>query len=131
MVHRIAQALSEPVMGFLALAALVFGLAPELFALSAGAHAWMKVGEWVVIALFALEYAAHFALASHKRAYVLNPWRLLDLVIIVTPLVSLVPGTPEAMRSAPVLRVLRLVRAVLAGTRASTRLRHQAALDAR
>jgi hypothetical protein len=128
---RLAHALSEPVMGFLALAALVFGLAPELFTVSGRVHTALTAGEWIVVALFALEYAVHFAQAPAKRAYVLDPWRVLDLVIILAPLVTLIPGMPEAARSAPVLRVLRLVRAVLAGTRAGTRLRHQAALVAR
>ena len=124
MLATLARFLNEPVMGFLALGALVFGLTPELFPVSAAQHRVLTAGEWIVVALFALEYAVHFLLADSKRAYVLNPWRLLDLVIIVAPLVSLIPGTPEAARSSPVLRVLRLMRAILAGTRAGARLRH-------
>jgi len=118
-------------MGFLALAALVFGLTPELFDVAPDQHRLLTAGEWVVVALFALEYAVHWVLAPSKRAYMLDPWRVLDLIIIAAPLVSLLPGTPEAARSSPVLRVLRLVRAVLAGTRASTRLRHHGAASAR
>lgn len=131
MLPRLAKVLSEPVMGFLALAALVFGLTPELFPISERLHRLLNVGEWVVVALFALEYAVHWRLAPDKRAYVLNPWRVLDLVIILAPLASLIPGTPEAARSSPALRVLRLARALLAGTRASARLRQQAVPDAR
>jgi hypothetical protein len=126
MLHRLARLLSEPVMGFLALAALVFGMAPALFDLASPLRMALEAGEWLVIALFALEYAVHLALARDRRAFVLDPWRILDLVIIVAPLVSLIPGTPEFMRSSPFLRVLRLVRAILAGTRASARLRHLA-----
>lgn len=131
MLLRLEKLLSEPVMGFLALAALVFGVTPELFPMSERLHRLLTIGEWVVVALFALEYAVHWLLAPSKRAYMLNPWRVLDLVIIVAPLVSLIPGTPEAARSSPALRVLRLARAVLAGTRASARLRQHAVADAR
>jgi len=118
-------------MGFLALAALVFGLTPELFDVSPDQHRLLTAGEWIVVVLFALEYAVHWVLAPSKRAYMLDPWRVLDLVIIAAPLVSLLPGTPDAARSSPVLRVLRLARAVLAGTRASTRLRHHGAASTR
>lgn len=125
MLRRLAHVLSEPVMGFLALAALVFGVVPELFEVDAPWRTLLAVAEWLVVALFALEYAAHLVLAPDKRAYVLDPWRLLDLVIIAAPLVSLAPGAPEFMRSAPFLRVLRLVRALLAGSRAGARLRQR------
>lgn len=117
-------------MGFLALAALVFGMTPELFPVTRAQHNLLTAGEWLVILLFALEYLVHFALAEGKRAYVLNPWRLLDLAIIAAPLVSLVPGSPEILRSSPFLRVLRLVRALVAGRRAGERLMRSAALTA-
>jgi hypothetical protein len=127
MLRRLARLLSEPVMGFLALAALVFGVTPELFPVTPAQRNLLAAGEWLVIAIFAIEYLTNFLLADGKRGYVLDPWRLLDLVIIVAPLVSLVPGMPEVVRSSPFLRVLRLVRAILAGTRASARLRHREA----
>lgn len=132
MTHRLARLLNEPVMGFLALAALVFGVVPELFDVGPRVHALLTTCEWVVVGLFALEYAAHWRLARDKRAFMLDPWRILDLVIIAAPFVSLIPGSPEAVRSSPFLRVLRLARAIIAGTRASARLRHgEAAAEAR
>jgi hypothetical protein len=122
MLLRLARILSEPVMGFLALAALVFGMVPELFDISLAQRNFLAAGEWLIVFLFAVEYGVHFMLAGSKRAYVQDPWRILDLVIIAAPLISLIPGAPEVFRSAPFLRVLRLVRAILAGTRASKRL---------
>lgn len=131
MLLRLSKLLSEPVMGFLALAALVFGFTPELFPVDPRLHRLLSIGEWLVVALFALEYSVNWLLARDRRAYMLDPWRVLDLFIILAPLASLVPGTPEAARSSPALRVLRLVRAVLAGTRASARLRQPSVQDAR
>jgi len=126
--RAVSRWLSEPVMGFLALAALSAGLAPMLFELPARLARGVALIEWAIIALFALEYAVHFALARDKRAFVLDPWRVLDAAIILAPLVSLLPRAPEVLRSSPVLRVLRLLRVILFGARARRGL-HGAALE--
>lgn len=131
MSNRIARLLSESVMGFLALAALVFAVVPELFALTPLARTAAAAGEWLVIAAFALEYAAHWRLASDKAAFMRDPWRVLDLIVIMTPLVTLLPGFGAAARSTPALRLLRLLRALLVGTRARTRLHHREAVPPR
>ena len=110
--------LSEPVMGFLALAALSAGLAPMLFALPPWLERGIAVGEWAIIAVFALEYLVNLALARERARFALNPWRILDAVIIVAPLVSLLPFAPEFARSSPALRVLRLARVIVFGARA-------------
>src|SRR3982751_3860707 len=110
--------LNEAVMGFLALAALAAGLAPVLFALAPRLDGVLAVAEWLIIAIFAAEYFVNFALAHDRRRFVLNPWRILDAIIILAPLVSLLPAAPEFARSSPVLRVLRLARVILFGARA-------------
>ena len=114
----LARCLNEPVMGFLALAALSGGIAPMLFAVPAWLEQTIAVGEWIIIGLFALEYVVHLALAPDKRAYVLNPWRIVDAVIVIAPLASLLPWAPDFLRSSPALRVLRLARVLLFGARA-------------
>ena len=112
---RIATLLNEAVMGFLALAALGVGLAPLLFPLSEGVEQVFDAVEWAIVALFAIEYVANFMLAPDRRAFALQPWRLLDAAIILTPLLSLLPAISDAVRSTPALRVLRLLRALLFG----------------
>lgn len=128
---RLQAMLSEPVMGFLALAALAFAVVPELFEISPGAERLLDAGGWIVIGLFAAEYLLHLLLAKDRRAYVFNPWRLLDLFIILAPLLSFLPGMTSAAKSSPALRILRLVRAIVAGTRAGARLRHHPEAAAR
>jgi Mg2+ and Co2+ transporter CorA len=113
-----ARMLSEPVMGFLALAALSAGLAPMLFALPPWLERGIAVGEWAIIALFALEYLVNLALARDRVRFALNPWRVLDAVIILAPLASLLPFAPQFARSSPALRVLRLARVIIFGARA-------------
>jgi len=116
--RALSRILSEPVMGFLALAALTAGIAPMLFVLPVWLDHAISIGGWVIIGLFALEYLVHLALARERFAFVRNPWRIVDAVIIVAPLVSLLPVAPDFLRSSPALRVLRLARIILFGARA-------------
>jgi Mg2+ and Co2+ transporter CorA len=118
MLRALARCLNEPVMGFLALAALSAGIAPMLFAMPHWLELAIAVGGWVIIGLFALEYLVHLALAPDKLAFARNPWRVVDAVIILAPLVSLLPWAPDVLRSSPALRVLRLARVLLFGARA-------------
>ena len=127
MLSRLSGILNEAVMGFLALAALSLGLAPFLFELPSSVEQAFDVAEWVIIGLFALEYAANFALSSDRREFALHPWRMLDAVIIVAALLSLLPAVSEAVRTTPALRILRLFRILLFGPRAGHGLQRPAA----
>jgi len=118
MLRRLAAVLSEAVMGFLALGALSAGLAPLLFDLPPAIEASCDAAEWVIVALFALEYGVQCALAGNRLRFVLDPWRLLDALIIVGSLASALPAVSDAARSMPALRILRLFRALLFGMRA-------------
>ncbi len=121
--EALSRWLNEAVMGFLALLALGFALVPELFAVGPGVGRFIDAGEWAVVALFACEYGINLARAPDRRAYVLGGWRLLDLATIVAPLLSLIPRVSDGLRSSPVLRLLRLFRAVMFGTKAGGSLR--------
>jgi Mg2+ and Co2+ transporter CorA len=113
MLSRLAGLLNEAVMGFLALAALGVGLAPFLFELPPGVEWSCDFAQWTIIGLFALEYAANFALSTDRRKFALAPWQLLDAAIIVAPLLSLLPVVCGAVRTTPALRILRLFRIML------------------
>src|SRR2546423_5954926 len=116
--RAVSRILNEPVMGFLALAALSVGIAPMLFALPPLLARCLNATGRAIIGPFALEYVVHLALAADRRAYVLNPWRIVDALIVLAPLVSLLPWAPDFLRSSPALRVLRLARVLLFGARA-------------
>jgi Mg2+ and Co2+ transporter CorA len=118
MLRRLADLLSEALMGFFALAALGTGLAPFLFSLTPAAESAIDAAEWVIVGLFALEYAVHLAVASDRAAYVRDPWRMLDAVIVLGSLASLLPAISDAARTMPALRILRLFRVLLFGVRA-------------
>ena len=105
-------------MGFLALAALGAGLAPFLFTLSPALESALDALEWAVVALFALEYLVQLAVAPDRRAYLRDPWRLLDAAIVAGSVASLLPAISDAARTMPALRILRLFRVLLFGMRA-------------
>jgi Mg2+ and Co2+ transporter CorA len=117
--NAVGRFLSEAFMGFLALLALALAMVPLLFSISAPVERVFDFGEWVIVGVFALEYVVHLALARDRWRYVTYGWRLLDLLIIVGSLLSLLPQVSDDLRSAPVLRILRLFRAVAFGARAS------------
>jgi Mg2+ and Co2+ transporter CorA len=116
--RTLGRVLNEALMGFLALAALAVAVLPEVFDIPARVGRLLGGLEWVIVGLFAAEYLVHLVLAPDRGRYVRNGWRLLDLLSIVGPLLSLLPQVSDDLRSAPVLRVLRLLRAVAFGARA-------------
>ncbi|WP_164840433.1 CorA family divalent cation transporter [Collimonas arenae] len=109
--------MNESTMGFFALASLSMGVAPFLFDLPRTVEQGFNIANWLIIGLFALEYGANFALASDRREFVLAPWHMLDVVIIIAPLFLLIPTVAPAMGSTPALRILRLFRVLLFGPR--------------
>lgn len=115
----VAFVLGDFCLGFLAILAAALTLVPMLFEVAPATGHLLEVGQWAVIGLFALEYGLGFQAAPQKRAFVLNPWRLLDLTTIAIPLATLAPGVSDLLRSSPVLRLVRLVRVVALGFRAS------------
>jgi Mg2+ and Co2+ transporter CorA len=111
--------LGEPFLGFLAIMSAALTLSPMLFKVSPGAGAILELCQWSIIALFAVEYGAALRSAPDKRAFVLSPWRVIDLITILVPLATLLPGVSDLFRSSPVLRLVRLARVVTMGVRAT------------
>lgn len=123
MLTRLQALLSEPAMGFLALLALGVNLGPELFVLPPALQWVCYVAGLLIVLLFALEYVTNLALANDRRAFVLNPWHILDAAIVVGGLASLLPSVSPIARTSPALRILQLFRAVFFGARAGRGLR--------
>ena len=118
MLRRLADFLSEALMGFLALAALGTGLAPFLFTLTPGAEFVVDALEWAIVGAFALEYVVQLVVAPDRGAYLRDPWRILDATIVAGSVASLLPSVSDAARTMPALRILRLFRVLLFGVRA-------------
>jgi Mg2+ and Co2+ transporter CorA len=115
----LATLLGEAFMGFLAIVSAALTLFPMLFVLKPGVAEGIDGAQWLIIGWFGFEYLFAFASARAKAAFLLSPWRLLDLATILIPLATLLPSVTTALRSSPVLRLVRLVRLITLGVRVS------------
>lgn len=115
----LAFLLGEAFLGFLAIVATALTLFPMLFSISENAASTLDAIQWGIVALFAAEYLLALVWSEDKRAFLLNPWRLLDLATILVPLATLLPSVSDLLRSSLLLRLVRLVRIVTFSVRAS------------
>lgn len=114
----VAFILSDVFLGFLAIVAVGLSLAPALFRLPIPVQSGFEAAQWAIISLFGLEYAVGFSRAEQKKRFLLDPWRLIDAATVLIPLATLLPGASEALRSSPVLRLIRVLRVASLGIRA-------------
>jgi Mg2+ and Co2+ transporter CorA len=107
-------------MGFLALVALATALGPMVFDVSAGVERALTVLEWALVAAFAAEFILQGAVARDRHRWMRSPWRIVDAVTVLGPVVALLPQVSDLARGSLMLRILRVGRAVAFGTRAGT-----------
>lgn len=105
-------------MGFLALVALATAVGPLVFEVSAEAERVLDVVEAVILSLFVIDFIVQYAVAEDRPAWLRSPWRVVDIVCIGGPLLSLLPQVSDTVRGALVFRFLRVGRAVAFGARA-------------
>lgn len=123
----LAFVLGEAFLGFLAIIAVALTLFPMLFAVSPAAAYVIEALQWLIIGLFAVEYALALAWSTDRRAFLRDPWRWLDLITVVVPLATVLPSVSHLLRSSMILRLVRLVRIVTFSVRASGMIvRHEA-----
>ena len=117
MARFIERTLNDAVLGFFALISFFLMVAPSVFTFSDAGIRTLFVLEYAIVLLFALEYGAGWALATDTRRFARNPWRIIDVLIIVAALIALLPIGPGVLRNSPILRLLRVGRLALLGTR--------------
>jgi Mg2+ and Co2+ transporter CorA len=97
-------------------------LVPLFWDVSESVSATLILLDDIILAIFILEYLLKTFLAPNILKHVLNPWHLLDLLIIIIPLVNLLPMVSSRFaRSSMLLRLLRIIRIVAVGGRAVDR----------
>jgi Mg2+ and Co2+ transporter CorA len=129
-----SRALNEAVMGFLALVALATAVGPLVFDVSSATDRLLTAVEWVVLGLFIAEFVVQYIVARDRSSWLRSPWRIVDAVCIVGPLLSLLPQVSDTVRGALVFRFLRIGRAVAFGARAgalAVRKRQESGLSVR
>lgn len=71
---------------------------------------WIKWADLAFGTYLGLDYLARFWIASRKRAFVLSPLNIADLIAMASLVIPLVGGTLSFLRSLRILRVLRTYR---------------------
>ncbi len=117
---RLARLFNEAVMGFLALVALATALGPMVFDVSPGVERLLTVVEWVLVGTFAAEVFVQGAVAHDRRAWIRSPWRIVDALTVLGPVVALLPQVSDLASGSLMLRMLRVGRAVAFGARAGS-----------
>jgi Mg2+ and Co2+ transporter CorA len=123
--ERIDQVLPDSLMIALALVMLPIVVIPLFVHLPASMEKTFHSLDYTIIAIFVIEYFLKLAVAQNIVKFIFNPWRLLDLLVIVLPIFDLLQLAGGFGRWSPILRLLRLTRVAAAGGRAIDRKRKQ------
>jgi Mg2+ and Co2+ transporter CorA len=97
-------------------------LLPLFVDLAPSAAAALIFVDYAVLSIFIIEYVSKTLTAPNILKHIINPWHLLDLVVIAVPLVNLLPVVSlRWSNSSLILRLLRIVRVAAVGSRAVDR----------
>jgi Mg2+ and Co2+ transporter CorA len=118
--ESVAGILNEAFMGFLAILALGTSIGPLVFTLGRGTEHALDRIEMVILGLFVAEFFVQLLIAPDRARWLRSPWRIVDVICIVGPLIALLPWFSDAYSGAFALRLLRVGRAVMFGARAGT-----------
>lgn len=114
--------LPDGLMIFMAVLMAPIVLVPIFVELPQSWDAFFTFADFVILAVFVTEYLSKAILAPNIVKHVLDPWHLLDLLVVLLPLVSLLPFVAAQFGvSSPLLRLLRIARIVAVGGRTADR----------
>ena len=104
---------SERFMTELALLLIPTTLLPLFFSFSTVTLTIFEVINVLIILIFAAEYIFKLFLTKPSWKYAINPWHILDLLIILFAVIDFFPILPiKGWRGSPLLRLLRLFRVI-------------------
>jgi Mg2+ and Co2+ transporter CorA len=131
--EAVDRVFSDYLMMGLSLILLPIILIPLFWTVPPGIQESFDVIDYAIVILFILEYVLKLAVAEDRKAFVLNPWHLLDLFIIAAalagPIANAITGSSYSKTSiAVVLRLLRIPAAISLGGR-SVKRRGEAAAE--
>jgi Mg2+ and Co2+ transporter CorA len=114
--------LPEGLMIFLAVLYIPIILIPLFVDIPDTVSNFLGLLDYTILAVFILEYLLKTFLAPNILKHIINPWHLLDLLIILVALVMFLPMfSTRFARSSLLLRLLRIIRIVAVGGRAVDR----------
>ena len=110
---RVNLILPDGLMVALALLMIPIVVIPLFVDLPQSIGGFLEAADYTILGIFVIEYFLKTALARNVREHVLNPWHLLDLLVIVLPLFDFLQVFGGGLgRSSPLLRLLRIARLV-------------------
>ena len=115
----IERYLTDAVLGFFALLSLFLFIAPLVFEFNDFTQDIVAALEYAIVLLFVLEYVSGLLLAKNKVGFVVDGWRVIDMLIIISALIAFIPFVPDVLRHSPVFRLIRVARIALLGARSS------------
>jgi Mg2+ and Co2+ transporter CorA len=81
--------------------------------------------DYAILGVFIIEYLSKLVLAPNIVKHFLNPWHLLDLLIVIMPVINFLPFVSGQLGvSSPMLRLLRIIRIFAVGGRTLDRRAH-------
>jgi Mg2+ and Co2+ transporter CorA len=113
--------LPDSLMIFLAVLLVPIVIIRLVIDLPPGWALFLSYTDSTILGIFILEYVFKSILAENFIKHVLNPWHILDLVVVLIPLVDLMGFLGGLGRSSPLLRLIRIARVVAVGGRAMDR----------
>ena len=110
--------LPDGVMIVLALLMVPSAILPFFIDLPGSIAETLGFADYTIVGVFVIEYFLKAALARDVRKHVMNPWHILDLIIVILPLFDFLQVLVAGLgRSSPILRLLRIARVVAIGGR--------------
>lgn len=110
--------LPDGLMVFLAIVLVPVIIIPFFVDLSQSILNLFQFIDYAILGIYILEYVLKTVLSQNIIKHILNPWHILDLLIILLPLAGLLPFTAAGLsKHSPLLRLLRIARVVAVGGR--------------
>jgi Mg2+ and Co2+ transporter CorA len=120
--EKVNLILPDELMIFLAFLMIPIVVIPLVFDLPASLDTSFNYADDVMLGVFVIEYFLKALLAKDIRKHVLNPWHLLDLLVVVLPVLDFLQLFVDGLgRTSPLLRLFRVARIVAVGSRAVDR----------
>lgn len=110
--------LPDSLMIALAIVMIPVVLIPLFVSLPDSIDVTFRLIDYIILGIFVIEYLSKLAFAPDVLKHFLNPWHLLDLLIVLLPSINFLPFVSSRLGvSSPMLRLLRIIRVLAVGGR--------------
>ncbi len=116
---KVNRVLPDGLMIVLAIVMIPVVVIPLLVDLPKSISSSFVLADYTILGIYIIRFILKATLAEDFRKYILNPWHILDLIIVILPLFDFLQLFAAGIgRYSPLLRLLRISRLVAVGGRA-------------